>query len=88
MITVIITVIRVMTDQFVRSLRGYGLNHEHTEQEVDVGEGGHRAPGHGEGEVHPELHPGGLLLLLLLLLLRPEFHSLSRLQVALSCKEL
>ena len=86
MITVIITVIRVMTDQFVRSLRGYGLDHEHTEQEVDVGEGGHRAPGHGEGEGHPELHPGGLLLLLIQLC--PEFHSLSRLQVALSCKEL
>ena len=84
MITVIITVIRVMTDQFVRSLRGYGLDHEHAEQEVDVGEGGHRAPGHGEGEGHPELHPGGLLLLLL----RSEFHSFFRLQVALICKEL
>ena len=59
MITVIVTVIRVMTDQFVWPLRGDGLDHKYAEQEVDVGEGGHGVPGHGEG--HPELHTGGLL---------------------------
>ena len=47
MITVIITV--MMSDQFVWPLGGYGLDHEHAEQEVDVGEGGHSVPGHGEG---------------------------------------
>ena len=60
MITVIITL--MMTDQFVWPLSGYSLDHEHTEQEVDVGEGGHCGPGHGER--HPQLHPGDLPLLL------------------------
>ena len=70
MITVIVTVILVMTDQFVGPLCGDGLDHEHAEQEVDVGEGGHGVPGHWEGD--SELHPGGLLLLQR----RAESHSL------------